>query len=162
MSNPSNNPLQTFSASASFTPTAAAYGAGDLMDVAKPFALVGPDGNPITAGAPVRIQTSVLRIDQTGLQASEAAYTLHLYSRTPPSAQADNAAWTLASGDLPYYLGSLAIGTPVDLGAACFVRTGGLDTDIKTVASTVWGVLVTVAGFTATAVARQVDLMGRA
>jgi hypothetical protein len=54
------------------------------------------------------------------------------------------------------------LSTPVDLGAACVVRTGGLTEDFALASgvSTLYAELVTVAGFTATAVARQVTLLG--
>jgi hypothetical protein len=148
--------------SASFTPTATAYSAADVMDVAKAISLTFADGSPIPAGAMLRIQSAVLKIDATALQASEAAYMLYLYSITPPSAQADNAAFTLASADLPYYLGSVSLGTPVDMGAALYVKTGNLTEDIKLDAglTSIYAQLVTVAGFTPTAVARQVQLRG--
>lgn len=145
---------------ASFTPAAAAYGAGDIMDVAKVISFAYSDGTPVPLGSIIRITATVLRIDQTALQASEAAYTLHMYNVTPPSAQADNAAWTLASADLPSYRGSLSLGTPADLGAACFIKTGGLSEDVHLITSGIYAELVTVAGFTATAVARQVSLYG--
>lgn len=144
----------------SFTPAAAAYSAGDIMDVAKAVSFAYPDATTITPGSLIRITACALKIDQTGLQASEGAYTLHLYSVTPPSAQADNAAWSLASADLPSYRGSISLGTPVDLGAACYVKTGGLSEDIPFATAGLYAELVTVAGFTATAVARQVLLYG--
>lgn len=147
-------------ATASFTPAAAAYSAGDIISVAQPFALTYADGTAIPSASLVRILTSTLRIDTTALQASEAAYTLHFYSATPPSAQADNAAWTLASADLPSYRGSISLGTPVDLGAALYIKTPYLDLDVRTITSSLYCELVTVAGFTATAVARQVTIYG--
>jgi hypothetical protein len=144
-------------ASASFTPAAAAYSAGDLMSVAQELAFTYGNGSKIRSGALIRIIATVLKIDQTALQASEGAYTAHFYSVTPPSAQADNAAWTLASADLPSYRGSLSLGTPADLGAACYVRLGAQDTDLvfKMSGTSLFAELVTVAGFTPTAVARQ-------
>lgn len=147
-------------ASASFTPAAAAYTALDIMDVAKEFAFTYADGTTIPAGSLIRVLTSIIKIDITALQASEAAYALQCYSVTPPSAQADNAAWTLASADLSAYRGSIALGTPVDLGAALYVKTPNIDLDIKLTTSSLWGVLQTIAGFTAAAVVRQVLLYG--
>jgi len=149
-----------FTASANFTPAAAAYGAGDLIDVAKQFSFVDSDGVAVPAGALIRILTTVIRIDQTAVQAGETSYTGYLYSVTQPSAQADNALWTLASADLSAYLGSVALGTPADLGAACYVKTGSQDFDIKLTASSLYMRLVTVGAFTATAVARQISLFG--
>lgn len=147
-------------ASASFTPTAAAYSAGDILDVSKEFAFTFANGDVIPAGSLIRILTAIMKIDTTAPQASEAAYVLHGYSATQPSAQADNAAWSLASGDLATYRGSISVGTPVDLGAALYVKSPNIDLDIKLVTSSLWGRLVTTPAFTATAVARQVFLYG--
>lgn len=147
-------------ASASFTPAAAAYSAGDIMDVAKEFAFTYADGSPLRAGSLIRILTAIVKIDQTAMQASEAAYALQCFSETPPSALADNAAWTLASADLTAYRGAIQLGTPIDLGAACYVKTPNIDLDIKLATSSLWGQCQTIAGFTATAVARQVLLYG--
>lgn len=145
-------------ASATFTPAAAAYGAGDIMDVAKEFAFTYADGTAIPTGSLIRILDTIVKIDTTGLQASEGAYTLYGYGVTPPSAQADNDLWTLASADLPSFAGSISLGTPVDLGAALHIKQSNIDVDIKLTTSSLWGRLVTVAGFTPTAVGRQVLL----
>lgn len=147
-------------ATVSFTPTASAYSANDIMGASGEFAFTFADGTAIPAGSVVRILDSLLRIDATALQASEAGYQLQTYSATQPSAQADNDAWTLASGDLTTYRGAMAIGTPVDLGGALFVRTPYQDFDVRLTTSSLWARLQTLAGFTATAVARQVTLYG--
>lgn len=151
------------SASASFTPAAAAYGAVDIFSVAQAFAFTYSDGTAVQPGSLIRVYSTILKIDATALQASEAGYLLALYSVTPPSAQADNAAWTLASADLPSYLGTLDIGTPVDAGAALFVKTqlsANQDIKLASSVSSVYGELITTPAFTPTAVARQVTLLG--
>jgi hypothetical protein len=150
-------------ASASWTPAGAAYSAGDTVSVAQALSWTFThSGVAVPAGSTIRILTSELKIDATAVIASETSYTLHLYSRTPPSAQADNAAFSLASADLPYYLGSLALGTVVDLGAAVYVKTGGHDLDIalETIVTSIYGSLVTVGAPTLVATARQVKLLG--
>lgn len=147
-------------ASASFVPAAAAYSAGDLISVAQEFAFTYANGTKIRSGSLIRILTTIVKIDETAIISGETSYSLPLYSVTPPSAQADNAAWTLASGDLPSYRGPLPLGTPVDLGAACYIKTQYVDADIKLTGTSLWGQLVTAGGFTATAVARQVLLYG--
>lgn len=147
-------------ASASFLPSAAAYSAGDIIAAAQEFAFAFPDGDTVPPGSIIRVLSASLKIDQTGIISGETSYTLHLYSVTPPSAQADNDAWTLASADLASYRGSISLGTPADLGAACFVKTGGLSDDVRLAGASLFGRLVTVGGFTATAVARQVVLQG--
>jgi hypothetical protein len=149
-------------ASALFTPIAGAIGALDVMGAAKEFAFTYSDGRAVPTGSLIRILTSVLKIDATALISSEGAYTAQCYSVTPPSAQADNDLWTLASADLPSYRGSFSLGTPVDLGAALHVKTGGQDFDVKLTTSSLWMRLVTVAGFTvpSTPPDRQVILYG--
>ena len=150
-------------ASASFTPAAAAYSAGDLVSVAQQFIFKYPNGVLVPAGAVIRIVSTELKIDQTALIASETSYTLQMYSVTPPSAQADNAAWTLASADLPSYRGSIDLGTPADLGAACYIKkqlTDLQDFNLAAGKTSLFGELITVGGPTFTAVARQVFLYG--
>ena len=148
------------SASASFTPAAAAYDAADIMDVAKELAFTRADGSAVPSGSVIRITAATTKIDITGIPATQTSYTLHLYSVTPPSAQADGATWTLASGDLASYLGSIDLGTPADLGAALYIRTGALTVDLKLAGTRVFGRLVTAGAHTAAAVARQVTLIG--
>lgn len=146
--------------SASWLPVAEAYSAADTISTAQPIQFAFANGVYAPAGSTIRILTASLKIDATAVISGETSYTLHLYTVTPPSAQANNAAWTLASADLPSYAGSIALGTPVDLGAALYVKTGGINLDVKLASDTLWGVLVTVGAFTATAVARQVRLHG--
>lgn len=143
-----------YSSTAVFTPAAAAYAAGDIMQGAREFTNLGR-----ATGGEVVITGAILRVDTTALQASEASYTLHLYSVTPPSALADNAAWDLPSGDRVSYLGSITLGTPVDVGSTLRIETNGINKQITVPSGgSVFGYLVTAAGFTATAVARNVTL----
>lgn len=148
-------------ASASFTPTAAEYTAADSWGGAQEFKFtLSKNGIALPANSTIRITSSELRIDHTALVASEGAYTLHLYTITPPSAIADNAAFTHTSADLPYYVGSIAIGTPVDGGAALFVKAGALTHDVAVTSASLFGYLVNAATCTPTAVARQIKLIG--
>ena len=146
--------------SATFTPTAAAYGAGDIMDVAKQLQFLDSSGDPVPEGSIIRILSAVMKIDVNAVPSGQTSYTLHLYSVTPPSAQADNAAWTLASADLDGYRGALALGAPVDLGACLYIRAQYLDIDVKLVTDSLWAELVTDGAHTAAAVARQIILYG--
>lgn len=150
-------------ATASFTPVAAAYSANDIMGASMEFNFTyAASGLEIPDTSLIRILTAVLRIDETALVASEGAYALQLYSATQPSAQNDNDAWTLASGDLLGYRGSFSLGTPVDLGSACYVRTSNVDHDARLLTGSLWARLQTTAGFTvgATPPVRQVTLYG--
>lgn len=161
----STNPLDVLGisgciATASFTPTAVAYLANDIMGASQEFAFTMANGVAVPTGSLIRILTAITRIDATALQASEAAYQLQGYSVTQPSAQADNDAWTLASADLASYRGTIPLGTPVDLGAALYIKSSAIDLDVKLITSSMFARLQTLAGFTPTAVARQVTLYG--
>jgi hypothetical protein len=141
-----------FAASATFTPAAAAYSAGDIFESAKEFTFMGPSARNI------RITGVEFEVDHTALIASEAAYRLYLYSVTPPSALADNAAWDLPSGDRASFLGYVDLGTPVDLGSTLYVQTINVNKEVKLAGTSLFGYLVTIAGFTPTAAARKVTL----
>jgi len=147
-------------ATASFTPAATGYGAGDLISVAQQFSFTFANGVAVPAGSMIRLLTSIVKIDAAAVISGETSYTLQCYGVTPPSAPADNATWTLASADLTAYKGSVSLGTPVDLGAALYVKTTGFDFDIQLTSTGLWGQLVTTGAFTAAAVARQVTLLG--
>lgn len=148
-------------ASASFTPTASAYSANDIMDTAKEFAFTFANGDTIPSGSLIRIQTVIMKIAVSAPQPSEAGYALQCFSVSSPSALTDNAAWSLVdAADLAAYCGTIGLGTPVDLGGACYVKTPGVDLDIKLTGTSLFGQLQTLAGFTPTAAARQVLLYG--
>jgi hypothetical protein len=150
-------------ATASFTPAAAAYGAADIVDVAKEFTFTFADGSAIPGSSLIRLVSAVTKINQTAVISGETSYSLAMYSVTPPSAQADNAAWTLASGDLSAYRGTLSLGTPADLGAACYIKTqfsDQQDVNLSAGSTSIFGQLITAGAFTATAVARQILLYG--
>lgn len=143
-----------FTSTGVFTPAAAAYLAGDIMQGAREFTNIGPSG-----GGDVLITNSRLRVDETAVQSGETSYTLHLYSVTPPSALADNAVWDLPSGDRASYLGSIALGTVVDVGSTLWVVQTGLTVQVTVPSGgSLFGYLVTAGGFTATATARNVTL----
>lgn len=149
-------------ATASFTPIAAAYTANDVMGTAQEFVFTYGDGTAIPTGSLIRILTSILRVDQTALQTAEGAYQLQGYSVTPPSAFADNAAWTRTSADLPSSRGLISLGTPVDEGASCYVKSSSIDLDIRLTGVSMFAYLQTLAGVTigATPANRQVTLYG--
>ncbi len=125
-----------------------AYGAGDVVGVTGggtatiTFAL-----GAISAGR-ILITSASLERDATALISGETSYTLHLYDVTQPGAQADNAVWDLASGDRTAYLGSINLGTPVDLGSTLYVGTDGINKQVKLAGTSIFGVLVTVGAYT--------------
>lgn len=145
-----------FSSSASFTPAAAAYTAGDVFGTAQTFSSIGP-----SAGGTIRIISTTLLVAHTALVASEGAYTLHLFNAALASPLADNAAFDVAAADRTKYLGSLALGTPADLGTSLWIEVNGLN-KLITVPSggAVIGYLVNAATITPTAAARTVTIHG--
>lgn len=148
-------------ATANFTPAAAAYSAGDIMDVSKEFAFTyATTGLAIPTGALIRILTSMVRIGVTAVPSGQTSYSLPLFDVTQPAGQADNAAFTVAAGDLASYWDTLALGAPADIGDGLYVKTRYQDFDVRLLTSSLWGRLVTVGAHTAAAVARQVTLFG--
>ncbi len=123
-----------------------AYAAGDVVGGVITFANLAP-----SAGGEIIITSGLLRINDTGLISGEAAYRLHLYGVTPPSALADNAGWDLSAGDRAAYLGFLDLGSPVDLGSTLFVQNDGINAQRKAAGSSVFGYLVTNGAYTPTA-----------
>lgn len=145
-----------FSSSAAFTPAAAEYTAGDVFGTAQTFSGIGP-----SAGGTVRIISTTLLIAHTALVSSEGAYTLHLFNAALASPLADNAAFDVAVADRSKYLGSLALGTPVDVGTSLWVEVNLLGKLILVPSGgAVVGYLVNAATITPTAAARTVTIHG--
>lgn len=123
-----------------------AYTANDVVGAtlaALEFVAMGRNG--------VIITSAELEVDAAAVIASEASYTLHLYNVTPPSALADNAPHDLPSGDRASYLGSIVLGTPVDIGSTLYLGTDGYNKQVTLLGSSIFAYLVTAAGFTPTA-----------
>lgn len=139
-----------YSAAVTLTRTADtnAYTANDVVGAATgataalTFASMGPSGGEIM------ITSVALEIDAAALIGSEAIYTLHLYSITPPSALGDNAAFDLPSGDRASYLGAISLGTPVDLGATLYIASDSVNKQVKLAGTSLFGYLVTAAAYT--------------
>lgn len=147
-------PVQVFSSGyasiVSFTCGTVAYAANDAVGVgggnaALTFANIG-------AGAgEYLINSAELEIDTAALISGETNYLLCFYSVTPPSALADSAAWDLPSGDRVSFLGSINLGTPVDLGSTLYAETHGIAKQITLASSSVFAYLVSVGAYTPTA-----------
>jgi hypothetical protein len=123
------------------------YTAGDVIGAAVAaltFPNVGPSG-----GGEVNITGYLLEIDVAAVPAGMTTFRLEFFSVTPPSALADNVAFTLAAGDRASYLGYLDIAAPVARGATLISQAGGLKQQITVPnGGTVYAYLVTTAGFT--------------
>lgn len=128
-----------------------AYTANDVIGAATgstaalTFSKVAPQ-----SGGTVLVRSTTLEVDATGVISGETSYTLHLYSDAPPSALGDNVAWDLPSGDRGTYLGSLALGTPVDVGSSLYIAVDGINKEITLPGENLYGYLVTVGAYTPT------------
>jgi hypothetical protein len=144
---------QGYSASVSLTRTndTNAYTANDVVGAATgstaalTFASMGPSAGRIM------ITSVSIEIDASAVISGETSYTLHLYDVTPPSALGDNAAFDLPSGDRSNYLGSIALGTPADLGSTLYVEANQINKQLKLAGTSLFGYLVTAGAHTPTA-----------
>lgn len=121
-----------------------AYAAGDVVGGVLTFAAAGPSaGNVVLTSAD-------LRYDVAAIPSGMSTFRLYLYSVTPPSALADNAAWDLPSGDRASFIGYVDLGTIADLGSTLFTQVDGVNKQTKLGAgeTALYGYLVTGAGYT--------------
>lgn len=126
-----------------------AYTAGDVIGSATSsggavwtFSQIGPFGSQVL------LTTTRFRVDLSAVPSGMTSFRLYLYSATPPSALGDNAAFDLPSGDRSVFLGYTDLGTPVDLGSTLYVETSGNNKQITLATDTLYGYLVTNAGYT--------------
>lgn len=126
-----------------------AYTAGDVVGPAAAAIDFGAYG---LVGGSVLVRSAQLLIESSALISGEAGYDLHLYNTTPPSALADNAPFTLASGDWPYYLGKVSFAAPTVIGAALVAQLDGINRQVGIGFSNqdLFGYLVTVGAYTPT------------
>lgn len=137
-------------AAATFTPAAASHVAGDVVGGAQQFSNIGPSGGYIT------INSVTLEID--GATIETTAWKLYLYSVTPPSALADDAAFDLPSGDRASFLGYVDIPQVVDLGATLWIESHNIGKRVKLAGTSLFGYLVNGTTLTPAAVAHIVTL----
>lgn len=133
--------LATVTRAANQTP----YTANDVVGGAIALGVVGP-----SAGR-VLIQSVQLQPRITAVPTGMANMRLALYSVTPPSAIADNGAWTLASGDLASFLGIIDLGTPAlpaASSAALIVSRMNVGLEVLLAGTSLFAYLITDAGFT--------------
>lgn len=86
-------------------------------------------------------------IYDSAIPSTMAAHRLHLYNAAP-AAILDNATWSLVAGDRSKYLGFIDIPTTVDYVATLFVQDDSIRKQVRALTSSLWGVLITVPGFT--------------
>lgn len=102
----------------------------------------------IEANQEIIIVSSRLRWDIAAVPAGMVNFKLHLYS-IAPAVIADNAAFDVVAGDRAGYLGSLDLGTPVDLGSTLAIEANNIQKQLVLPATgTLYAYLVTVGGYT--------------
>lgn len=119
-----------------------AYTAGDVVGGAIQITALAP------AASSIIVTGAQLELDIAAIPSGMTSFRLHLYSVTPPSALADNAAWDLPSGDRASYLGFIDLGAPADLGSTCYCEIANVNKQIKTAGANVFAYLQTNGGFT--------------
>lgn len=119
-----------------------AYAAGDVVGGVITFPNFDVGEYMLTSASMYRGASAV----ETG----EGAYTLHLYNITPPSALADNAVWDVSSAnqDREEYLGAIPLGAIVDLGGTIRLDIDGINKQVTSLSSNLFGYLVTEAAYT--------------
>jgi hypothetical protein len=137
--------------SVTFTPAAASHTAGDSVGTAGNFTDMCDE-----MGGHIMITSASLSIASNAAQAT--AWRLYLFSVTPPSALADDAAFVLATGDLAVFLGQIDLGTAVDLVDNQWVEVHGINKHIKLASTNLFAYLVNLTTLTTPAVAHIVTL----
>ncbi|MEO6055088.1 MAG: hypothetical protein ABIP97_13855 [Chthoniobacterales bacterium] len=120
------------------------YAIGDAVGDANGSAIlefqnIGPSGGQIY------ITSGHLRIDIAAIPSGMTSLRLYLYD-SAPDALADNAPWVISStGDRGKFKGYIDLGTPVDLGATCFVQIDQINKQVglATGSTSLFGILVT-------------------
>lgn len=130
-----------------------AYTANDVVG-ATAAALTFPDIGP--SQGRIMITSASLEVDVSAIPSGMTSFTLHLYSVTPPSALADNAAFDLPSGDRASYLGSISLQSPATLGSTLYVEVNGINKQLKLAGTSLFGYLVTAGAYTPTSASVKV------
>jgi hypothetical protein len=138
------------SASATFTPAAASHVANDCNGAAGTISLGAISASRIV------ITSATLEID--GATVESTAWRLMLYNVTPPSAIADDGAWTYADADRSAFLGIVELGTAVDHGPNQWIEQHGLNKQVKLAGTSVFAYLVNLTTLTPQNVAHIVTL----
>jgi hypothetical protein len=149
LTNPVATAYPSFSASAVFTPANTSHTAGDVVGGAKEFALGAP------TGALLRIVNASMLV--AGGTNETSTWRLYMFSVTPPSALADDAAFLLPSGDRASFLGYFDFAQLVDVGDTLFIEATP-NKVIRLTGTSVFAYLVNLTTVTTAAVARTVTL----
>ncbi len=127
-----------------------AYGAGDVLGSAD-------TGTPANAGDAIWTFSGVpsratlegvsLRIDVDAIPSGMTTFRLHLY-KSAPTAILDAATWDLPAGDRSAYLGYVDLPAVTDTGSTLFVQSDNINKRVQSTGDIMYGLLVTVGGFT--------------
>lgn len=131
------------------------YTAGDVYGAAFTIANIGG-----TAGF-TKLNLIRILFNIGALPAGMGNFKVHIYSAAPPSAIADNGAWTFNSGDRASYLVEIDLGTPVLKGGGTVVlQKDNLEKILKIATGTsLFGYLVTDGAFTPAANSETASLL---
>lgn len=107
------------------------------------------------------LMSVILRIDVASLPSGMVGFYLHLYNALTAVELTDNDPMTFLTADKAKYLATITLDAPADKGDFLWSRTGGIDTPIALNAGKVYGRLVTIGGYTPTALAsKTISLIG--
>jgi hypothetical protein len=120
------------------------YTANDTVGGVVDLGVMGP------AAGRVLLQSVSLdiRVASVPITNTMANMRLALYSATPPSAVADNGAWTWAVADEAERLTVFSIGTPEDVGAGLYVERNNIGRVVELAGTHLFAYLITDVGFT--------------
>jgi len=137
------------SSQATFTPAASSHTTPAVFGGAQEFKSLGQ------VGSMVSILGCSLRIDGS---TETTTWTLHLYDQTPPSALADAASFSIASGDRGNYLGNISLAQVVVFGASCWIENNNIWKPVRLRSSSLFAYLVNGTTVTPAAVAHVVTI----
>ncbi|TCA02762.1 hypothetical protein [Rhizobium leguminosarum] len=124
-----------------------AYSANDVVGqtatAVLTFATIGKSGGSIL------ITRAELELDISAIPTGMTSFRLYLYSSAPPSALADNAAFTWAGTDRAPFLGYIDLGAPVLIGGGTlYCDVTGINKQMKLATADIYAYLVTAGGYT--------------
>ena len=105
-----------------------AYSAGDVVGASGSAIHTMSNAGP--SGGFVLVQSVSMFINNTTVPSGMGAFRLHFYSSSP-SGIADNAVFTLNSGDISAYMGFAELSTPLDLGNVLYAQTDYVGRQLK-------------------------------
>ena len=137
-----------------------AYAANDVVGGALDLGIIAPSG-----GGDILFTSALLMPRIAAVPSGMTYFTLYLYSVTPPSAIADNGAWTLATADLGDFLGSINLSSPAlpaTSSNALYSQVNTVNVQVTAASQHVYAYLVTAGGFTPAANSEVYDLTVKA